>query len=152
HPVQAHPPAVFGGINLLDSMALQILDFVRRDCPATTHDHPYIGPAALPEHVHHILEILVMAALVGADRDCVGVLLDCGAHDVGYAAVVPQMDHFRPVSLQEAADHVDGGIVAVEQRSCGNEAQRRLGGGLFRSVQGRAALDSGTHVFYAPVG
>ncbi len=133
-------------------MALERLDFVRCDRPATTPDHPYIGPATLPKHVHHILEVFVMPALVGADGDCVGVLLDRGAHDVGDTAVVPQMDHFRPVSLQEAADHVNGGIVAVEQRSRGNEAQRRLGGGLLRPVQSRAALGSGTHGFYAPVG
>ena len=71
-------------------------------------------------------EILVVAALVGADGDGVGILLDRGAHDVGDAAVVAQMHHFGAVRLQQAPDHVDRGIVAVEQGGGGNEAQRRL--------------------------
>ena len=50
---------------------------------------------------------------------------DGGAHDVGDAAVVAEVDHLRAVRLQQAADHVDGGVVAVEQRGGGDEAQRR---------------------------
>ena len=46
----------------------------------------------------------------------VGVLLDRGAHDIGDAAVVAEVHHLGAVRLQQAADHVDGGVVAVEQR------------------------------------
>ena len=79
-----------------------------------------------------------MAALVGADGDGVGVLLDGGAHDVGDAAVVAQVHHFRAVRLQQAPDHVDGGVVPVEQGGGGDEAQRRLGGKL---LEGGAASE-----------
>ena len=110
--------------------------------PAAPDDHPDMLIAALAEHIHHIGEILVMPALVGAYGDGVRILLDSGAHDVGDATVVAEMDHFRAVRLQEAPDHVDGGIVAVEQGGGGNEAQRRLGGKL---LEGGAALEAGVH-------
>ena len=81
-----------------------------------------------------------MAALVGAHRDCVGVLLDSGAHDVGDAAVVPQVHHFRALRLQQAPDHIDRGVVAVEQRCGGNEAQWcGASAGLARNLYGRSA-------------
>ena len=57
----------------------------------------------------------------------VRVLLDRGAHDVGDAAVVAEVHHLRAARLQQAADHVDGGVVAVEERGGGDEAQRRRG-------------------------
>ena len=71
--------------------------------------------AALAQHVDHVGEILVVAALVGADRNGIGVLVDGRAHDVGDAAVVPQVHDFGAVPLQQTPDHVDGGIVAVEE-------------------------------------
>jgi hypothetical protein len=54
-------------------------------------------------------------ALVGADRNGIGILVDRGAHDVGDAAVVAKMDHFRAARLQQPPDHVDRGVVAVEE-------------------------------------
>jgi hypothetical protein len=79
---------------------------------------------ALPaQHVHHVPEVLVVAALVAADRDAVGILLDRGTDDVGDAAVVAEVDDFGPVGLQDAADDVDGGVVAVEERGGAHEPQ-----------------------------
>ena len=48
-----------------------------------------------------------------------------GAHDVGDAAVVPEVDHLGAVRLQDAADDVDRGVVSIEQRRGADEAQRR---------------------------
>ncbi len=45
----------------------------------------------------------------------VGVLLDGRAHDVRDTAVVSQVHHLGPARLQQAANHVDGRIVAIEQ-------------------------------------
>src|SRR5882757_5012790 len=87
HPVEAHLSAIFGGIDLFDPVALQRLDLVGGDCAATTDDDSYVRTATLLEHVHHILEIFIMSALVGAYGDPVGILLDSGANDVRYAAV-----------------------------------------------------------------
>jgi hypothetical protein len=90
------------------------------------------------------LEILVVATLVGTDRDSVRVFLDRGANDVRHAAVVPQVNHFCPMSLQEAPDHIDRSVVAIEQRRRGNEAQRGLGRGLLR-FEDRTTSRLGTH-------
>ena len=46
----------------------------------------------------------------------VRILLDRGADDVGDAAVVAEVHDLGAVRLQQAADHVDRGVVAVEQR------------------------------------
>jgi hypothetical protein len=88
---------------------------VRRDGAATADHHADVLAAAFAQHVHHVGEILVVAALVGAHRDRVGVLVDRGVHDIGDAAIVPQVHHLGAACLQQPPDHVDGGIVAVEQ-------------------------------------
>ena len=107
--------------------------------PTTTR---MCSAALLAQHVHHVREVFVVAALVGADGDAVRIFLDGGAHDVGDAAVVAEVHHLRALRLQQPADHVDGGIVPVEQRGGGNEAQRRAGRrSASRLVaRGRAAL------------
>ena len=58
----------------------------------------------------------------------IGVFLDRRAHDVGDAAVVAEVNDFRAMRLQQPADHVDGGVVAVEQRCRAHEAQRSCRG------------------------
>ena len=83
------------------------------------------GGAALAQHVDHVLEVLDVAALVGTAGDAVGIFLHRGAHDVGDAAVVAEMHDLGAVRLQQPADDVDRGVVAVEQRGGADEAQRR---------------------------
>jgi hypothetical protein len=68
-----------------------------------------------------------VSALVAADGDRIGILGNGGAHDVGDAAVVAEMHDFGAAGLQQAADHVDGGVVTVEQGGGGNETQRSPG-------------------------
>ena len=125
HAGQPEAPTVLRRVDLLHAVALERRDLVRGDRAAAADDHAHVAVAALAQHVDHVGEIFVVAALVGADGDGVGVLVDGGAHDVGDAAVVPEMDHFRAARLQQAPDHVDGGVVAVEQRGGGHETQRR---------------------------
>src|SRR5581483_2912401 len=111
-------------------------------------DHPDIRAAPLLQHVHHILEIFVVTPLIGAHGDRIRILLNGGTYDIRYAAVMTQVDHFRPVGLQQAPYHIDGGIVAIEERSRGNEAHRTPARSLLRVLERYAAL---THGFYAPV-
>src|SRR6185437_10878229 len=89
----------------------------------------------------------VVAALVGADRHRVGILLDGGTDNVRYAAVVAQMDHLRTMRLQQPADHVDGRVVTVEQGGGGDEAQ--WPGRAFRHGlrHGGAAPGAGVHAW-----
>src|SRR5262249_26803197 len=144
HPKQTEPAPILGRVDLLHTIALQRLDLVRRDRATAAHHDTYVGVAALAQHVDHVGEVFVVPALVGAHRDRVGVLVDRRAHDVGNATVVAEMDHFRAARLQQAADHVDGRIVAVEQRSGGHEAQWRAG--LGRRAAGRHAVSAETGV------
>ena len=126
HAGEPEAAAVFGGVDLLHPVALERLDLIRGDRAAAADDDAHVLVAALAQHVDHVGEVLVVAALIGADRDRVRVLLDGGAHDVRDTAVVPEVHHLGAARLQQAADHVDGGVVAVEQRGGGNKAQRRL--------------------------
>ena len=86
--------------------------------------------ALFPEHVDHVGEVFVMSALVGRHGDSVGILLNGGAHDVRHAAVMAQVHYLGAMRLEQAPDHVDGGVMPVEQRRGTDEAQRmRLAAG-----------------------
>jgi hypothetical protein len=106
------------------------------------HDADVLA-ALLLQHVDHVLEVLVVAALVGADSDPIGILLDGRAHDVGDAAVVTKVDHFGAACLQQPADHVDGGVMAVEQRCRRHEAQYAAPGGRHLLLEGGSLFSHG---------
>ena len=71
--------------------------------------------AALAQQVHHVLEILHMAALVGADGNALGILLQGRRDHFIDRTVVAQVNDLGTHALQNAAHDVDGGVVAVEQ-------------------------------------
>ena len=125
HPLEAELLAMAREIDALDPVRLELGGLGRGDRAAATAEDPDVAGALLAEHVDRVLEVLEVAALVGADRDPVGVLLDRRAHDIGNAAVVPEVDDLGPRRLDEPAHHVDRRVVAVEQRRGGHEAERR---------------------------
>jgi hypothetical protein len=157
HLDEAHLHAVVGMVDALDAVAFEFADFLRRDRAAAAAEHANVAGAALLEHVDHVLEVFDVAALVGRQRDRVGVFLQRGAHDVLDAAVVAEVDHFRALRLDQAPHDVDGGVVAVEQAGRGDEAQRFLldgggGDGTGRNAHGKrlvmqAALRAGSRNF-----
>ncbi len=126
HPLQAHLHAVVGVVDPLDAISLQFGNFFRRDGAAAAAEDAHVARAGFAQPVDHVAEILVVPALVGADGNRVRVFLQGRVDHVGHCAVVPEVDDFRPRALDQAAHHVDGGVVAVEQRGRGHEAQRRL--------------------------
>ncbi len=126
HAVEAELAAVLRGVDALHAVGLQFLDLVRRDRAAAAYDHPDVAGAEVAQHVDHVAEVLVVAALVGADGDAVGVLLHGGAHDVRDAAVVAEVHDLRAVGLQQAANDVDRRVVPVEERRRAHEAERRF--------------------------
>ena len=111
-----------GVINALHPVFHQAPDLFRGDRAAAAAEYANVPGPLLLELVDHVAKELVMAALVGADGDPVGILLDRGAHDVVDAAVVPEMNDLGTLRLDQAAHDVDRGVVAVEQRRGGDEA------------------------------
>jgi hypothetical protein len=66
-----------------------------------------------------------VTALVGADRDAIGVFLDRRAHDVIHTPIVPEMDNLGALRLNQASHDVDCGIVTIKQGCGGHKAQWR---------------------------
>jgi hypothetical protein len=142
HLGEAELHAVIRVIDALDAVGLQLLDFFRRDGAAATAEHAHMAGAALAQHVDHVFEVFDVAALVGRQRDGVGVLLQRRAHHVFHRAVVAEVDHFGALRLDDAPHDVDGRVVAVEQAGRGDKAQRR---GLGLRVAGGNVLGRRTH-------
>ena len=80
------------------------------------------SPPRCAQQVDHVLEVLDVAALVGADRDALHVFLQRRGDDLVDRAVVAEVDHLGAHALQDAAHDVDRRVVAVEQRRGGDEA------------------------------
>ncbi|GAA2483189.1 hypothetical protein GCM10010198_37020 [Nocardia seriolae] len=62
-----------------------------------------------------------MPALIRADRDPLHVLGDRRVHDLPHGPVMSEMNHLGPLGLKDSAHDVDGRVMAIEQRSGGNE-------------------------------
>ena len=125
HPLEPELLAVAREIDALHPVRLELGRLARGDRAAAAAEDADVPGALLAQHVDRVLEVLEVAALVGADRDPVGVLLDRGAHDVGDAAVVAEVDDLGAGRLDQPAHDVDRRVVPVEERCRGDEAQRR---------------------------
>jgi hypothetical protein len=130
HAGQAHALAVFGRVDAGDAIGMQFADLVGHDHPAAAAEHPDVTRAGRLEQVDHVLEVLDVAPLVGADRDAVRVFLQRAVDDLLDRAVVPEMDHLAAHALQDAPHDVDRGIVAIEQRG-GRDEAHLVGGTVF---------------------
>ncbi|MNS48889.1 hypothetical protein D3C72_814750 [compost metagenome] len=122
HALEAQQAAVFRREDLRHAVGLELGDLGRHDHAAAAAVDADVAGAALFEQVDHVLEVLDVAALVAGERDAVRVLLNRGVDDLGHRAVVAQVDHLDAGGLQDAAHDVDAGVVAVEQRGRGDEA------------------------------
>ncbi len=123
HAEQSHVHAVARMVDTLDTVGLQFVDFLRCDGSAAAAEHADMRCAQFAQHVDHVAEELHVPALVGADRDAIGVLLQRRAHDFAHAAVVTEVNHFAPLRLDQATHHVDRRVMPVEQRRSRHEAQ-----------------------------
>ncbi len=128
HPVETHGAAVLGGEDLGHAVGLELGDLARDDDAAAAAEDLDVRGAALLEEIDHVLEELDVAALVGRDRDGLGVLLDGGVDDFLDRTVVAEVDDLGALRLEDPAHDVDRRVVAVEERGGGDEAD--LVGGL----------------------
>ena len=122
HRLKTHLHTIVGVVDALDAVVHQLPDFLGRDRAATAAEHAYMPGPELAKPVHHVTEELVVPALVGADGDAVGVLLDGRAHDVVDAAIVAEVHDFHATRLDQAPHYVNGRIVTIEQRCRRHEA------------------------------
>ena len=129
-------------------MRFQHGDFIGRNGAAAANDNADMLGTLLTQHVDHVLEIFVMAALISRASDAVRIFLNGRANDFRYRAVVPEVDHFRTVLLQQAANDVDSRVVPVEQGRRADETQGRGLGTVSRSILGGGGHRHGaTHKF-----
>ena len=127
HAAQAQGTAVLGGVDPGDAMRVQLAHLLGNDHAAAAPEHADPGAAPLAEHVHHVLEVLDVPALVGAHRDRMGVLVERGDDDLFHRAVVSEMDDFGARRLEDPAHDVDGRVVSVEQ-ACRRDETDPCGG------------------------
>ena len=127
HARQTHALAVLRAVDAGHAIGLQLIDFRGDDHAAATAKHLNVCAATLAQQIDHVLEVLHMAALVGADGDALNVLLQRGGHHLVDRAVVAQVNHLGAHALQDAAHDVDGCVVAVKQTGCGDKAHLVLG-------------------------
>ena len=124
HAKQAHRSAVIRRVDLRNARFMEGFDLRRRDGTAASTEDSDVFAAGLIEQLANVGEVLHVAALVGGQRYRVGVFLNGTIDDVPCRAVVTKMNHFRTGGLNQPAHDVDGRVVAVKQRSGGDDAHR----------------------------
>src|SRR5665647_1298616 len=102
HAGEAHALAVFRTVNARHAIGLQFADFRRHDDAAATAKDLNVRAATGFEQVHHVLEVLDMPALIGADGNTLRIFLQGGGHHLFHAAVVPEVNHLGAHALQDA--------------------------------------------------
>ena len=121
--LQAEPPAVFGGVDPIRcALGLEGADLLGDDDPATAAEDAHVPGTLLVEELPDVAEVLHVAALVGRQGDGLGVFLDGRGDHVSRGAVVPEVDDLGAGGLQDPPHDVDGGVVAIEERSGGDHA------------------------------
>ena len=88
HGRQAHGLAVLGREDAGHPVVLELRDLGGHDRPAAPAVDAHVAAALLAQPVDQVLEVLDVAALVGADRHPLDVLLDGGGHHLVDRAVV----------------------------------------------------------------
>ena len=104
---------------------------INNNAPASP-EHPNIRPIALAQHIDHVGKKFGMAALIGAHRNSLDIFLNRRIDNLRNAAVVSEVDHLCPGRLQESADDIDRGIMAVKEAGCRHEPDAIAGIGLNR--------------------
>jgi hypothetical protein len=110
--------------------------FVSDGATATTED-PNTRTPQLGQALNHVREVLVVAALVGRDGDAVRIFLDGSSNHIFDRAIVPQVNDFGTLRLQNPAHDVDGGIVPVEKTGGGHKSHRCAVQGVQTRRRGR---------------
>ena len=87
-----------------------------RDRSATAAKDFYVVRSALSQKPNNFGKELDVAAVVTGDANGVYVLLDSGAYDVAYGAMITKVNDFNPVSDEFQVDRVDRAVMSVANR------------------------------------
>ena len=126
HALQAQLLAVFGRVDARDAVVVEFPNFLRHDDAAAAAEDLDVRRPSLREKIDHVLEELDVPALVGADRDAVGILLNGRRYHLVDRAVMAEVNDFSARRLKDSPHDVDRGIMAVEQAGGRHETQRTL--------------------------
>ena len=107
-------------------------DLIGKDDTAPASIDAHVVRARVAQAGAQVGEVLDVTTLVGRHGNAVGILMNRCAHDVGDAPVVPEVDHLRPLRLQDATHDGDGCVVAVEEAGSRDEAQGPRGHACLR--------------------
>jgi hypothetical protein len=99
---------------------MQVFYLMAKDNTSATGKDPDMPAAPFMQQVVHILQELIMPALVRSEGNGLNIFLYCTIHDLLYRPVMAKMDDFSAAGLQYAAHNVYSCIVSVEQRSSRN--------------------------------
>ena len=122
HALEPERPPFGGAEDPRHAARLERARLVGGDRAAASAIHADVRAAELREPLHEIGEELHVTALVRGDRHRARVLLHRGRRDLFDRAVVPEVDHLGALRLEQAPHDVDRGVVSVEQRCRGHDA------------------------------
>ena len=122
HSLQTHSSTIVWRIDSRDSVSLQFGNFRRKNHASTTSKNLDVACPFFLQQIVHVLEILVVAALVGSHRNGIDVFLDGRIHDFLHTSIVSQMNHLNSCRLDNSAHDVDGGIVAIKKGGGGHDS------------------------------
>ena len=96
-----------------------------RDGAAAAPENLDIVCAFFSQKIDNGREEFDVPAVVTRDANRPYVFLDGGTDDVGYRAVIAEINHFDPVPDEFQVDRVDRAIVAITNRDCGQNSNGR---------------------------
>ena len=129
HSVQPERAAVLRAEDARHALAAQLGHLLLGDRATTAAIDANVPGALFAKPRLQIAEELHVPALVGRHCDGRGVFLHGGQNDFVDRTVVSEVDHFGPLRLQDPAHDVDRGVVSIEERGGGHDANPGTPGG-----------------------
>ncbi len=117
HALQAELAAIVRVVNAFNAVRVELGDLLGQDGAAAATKNADVPGAPVVEQVLHVLEVLHVPTLVGGHGNGLGILLNGALNHLVDGPVMAQVDDFASRTLQDAPHDVDGGVVAVKQRS-----------------------------------
>src|SRR6266702_1404358 len=77
--------------------------------------------AILLQQILHVFKECQVPSLVGGDGNPLHIFLDGAFHYLRHRPVMPEMDDFSPLGLQQTTHDIDSGVMTIEKRSGRNE-------------------------------